>query len=227
MPEKINFNKLVPLKKRKALNSFVNSIELEQEIDEMGIIIQPYRFLVGLGERHFRRFDSEIVNIEKLYPWTRKKHARFIMNELISNTQFSMLRQIITNLDREIPDHFTVTIHVNNSFYIVTIEEYGDFFDYYGYLENKGESVFERNEYEEMPDEKSREEITSLKDLSEQKFKIILNEKNRLVIPDDSNKLGLEVIENITDHDFYVSSYYRDGEYAWKSIYFRLENDTV
>ena len=45
------------------------------------------------------------------------------------------------------------------------------------------------------------------------------------MIPDGSNKLALPIIENATNHDFFISSFYKENKYMWKRIYFRVEND--
>ncbi|MBN1501500.1 MAG: hypothetical protein JW982_15175 [Spirochaetes bacterium] len=227
MHEIANYNDIVPEDLRIKLNSQENKVKLEQITGNDGRIEQPYIFVVGLGEKHFKDFDIQIQKLTEDYPWLKKKHIRFVMNELIINTQFSMLRQVIKNVPDglKVPAYFYVLIYVSDSFFSANIEEYGDFFDYYGYLENgfcDGKHVDEI--IEDMYDDSNTEKMNDLNSLSGGKIKLILNLNNDLIVPDDSNKIGLNVIENATDHDFYITSFYKNGVYQWKRISFRIEN---
>jgi len=227
MIETVDYNAIVPLRLRRRLNRQKNIMKLEGKLDEEGNIVQPYRYTVGLGEKHFRAFENEVGRIMELFPWTRKKHIRFIMNELIINTQFSMIREVVKKVSRKmkVPAYFYVTVFVCDRFFSASIEEFGDFFDYYGYLD----FLDNPNRYEiddpALFDEVSDYHFKNINDLAEDKYKLILNRNDELVVPDESNKIGLSVIESATDHDFYVTSFYKEGRYMWKRIYFRVEND--
>jgi len=54
--------------------------------------------------------------------------------------------------------------------------------------------------------------------------KLILTADNDIEIADNSNKIALDVIEKATEQDFYVTSFYKEGSYKWKRIYFRVDN---
>lgn len=217
----------VPVKYLKKLNAQDNQVKLQGKVDVNGVILQPYRFVVGLGERHFKEFEKQIETISALYPWIRKKHVRFVMNELVLNTQFSMLREVVKKTTRaeKVPGYFFVTIFVNEKFFSAGIDEFGDYFDYFQYLEEN--QYFDENKFDgsRYYDRVSEEKFTGLDRLSSNKLKLILTQDSKLKMADDSNRIGLNVIENVTDHDFYVSSFYKDGKYMWKRISFRIEND--
>jgi len=227
MSELENLIRKVPVKYLRKLNSQENQVQLTGTVDESGVIQQPYRFIVGLGERHFKEFEKEIEGIAELFPWIRKKHVRFVMNELVLNTQFSMLREVIQKVPQheKVPGYFYVTIFVNSNFFSAGIDEFGDFFDYFGYLEEH--DYFDETKFSstEFYDEISEEKFNSIDQLSSGKLKLILTPDDRLEIADGSNMIGLNVIENVTDHDFFVSSFHKDGKYMWKRITFRIEND--
>jgi hypothetical protein len=122
--------------------------------------------------------------------------------------------------------YFYLTIYVNNDFFSAGVEEFGDFFDYYGYLNgNFNFTKFDaekENYYDSMTDDRD----INLQDLSRDKLKLILTTDDMLQIPDESNRLALRIIENATDHDFYISSFFKDDTYMWKRINLRVENQT-
>lgn len=218
-----DFNKLIDIRFRRDLNSQKLIRKLTGEIDESGRILQPYRYVIGLGQKHFKAFEREMDEIITRFPWAKKKFLKFVMHELILNTQISMLRQFIDRIadGKKAPGYFNLTMHINNDFCSCGIEEYGDFFDYY---EEAEVPVLDESN-EELYDEKDEEHITRPEQLNRDKIKIILTDDNTFYVPDGSNKLGLQMIENATDHDFYVVSFYKDGRYMWKRITFRIEND--
>jgi hypothetical protein len=189
-------------------------------------ILQPYRYSIGLGEIHYRAFDAEILRIVEMFPWAKKKHIRFIINELILNSQFSMLREVITKvpLRKKVPGYFYMTLFINNSFISAGIEEFGDFFDYYSYIEGFNSFIDENKTFEDYYDDKDETLVKDLNDLSDNKLKLVLTSDDRLIVPDDSNKIGLNLIEHATDNDFYIVSFYKNGTYMWKRIHFRIEN---
>jgi len=218
-----DYNKIVPPAIRKRLNEQKNRIIMEGKTSESGVILEPWRFVIGLGEKHFRSFECEIEQICAPYPWTRKKHIRFIMHELILNSQFSMLREVVRHVPekRKVAGYFHVTVFANKDFFSASIEEFGDFFDYYGYINRFSHEVYSPEMYDEM-----EENTITLNELADDNLKLVLCLDDRLIIPDGSNQIGLNVIENATDHDFYVTSFYKEKKYMWKRIYFRVENDT-
>ncbi|MDA3900545.1 MAG: hypothetical protein PF637_08500 [Spirochaetes bacterium] len=223
--EIINYNKTVPLRFRKRLNEQKNRIKLEASYDEKGRITQPFLYVVGLGEKHFRNFNKEILRIEDRFKWLRQKHFRFVMNELILNSQFSMLREVVANISRgqKAAGYFFVKVYPCNDFVAVSIEEFGDYFDYFTFLSDKG-SVDESN-IDAIADFTDELHVTDLNSLSENKIKISLSKDGNLEVPDQSNKIGLNIIENATDHDFYITSFYKKNKYMWKRIHFRIENN--
>ncbi len=182
--------------------------------------------MIGLGEKHSRSFENEILRLCRMFPWLAKKHTRFILHELILNSQFSMMREIVKKIPQKskVPGYINLTVHVNNDFFSASIEEFGDFFDYYNYIDDQNKDVTYR---EDLYDNISEEHLNSLDDLQDDNMKIMLSENDEIRVPDDSNKIGLYVIENATDHDFYITSFYKNGKYMWKRVYFRLENDIL
>lgn len=227
MRESPNYNTLIPLKFRKKLNSQQNKKILDEQLDETGRIIQPYRYVIGLGEKHFKSFERDINEITERFQWTKKKHVRFILNELILNSQFSMLREVIKKVPegKRVAGYFYLTIYVNNEFFSAGIEEFGDFFDYYGYISDQFNISTFNVEQQDYFDSVEDDHDVNLFDLSKDKLKLILTTDDRLAVPDGSNKLGLQIVEQATDHDFYISSFYKDGLYMWKRINLRFEND--
>jgi hypothetical protein len=219
-----DYNEIVPLSLRVRLNEQPVKMRLEAQYDGNGKIIQPNIYVVGLGEKHFRNFDREIVRICDLFPWMKKRSIRFVLNELIVNTQFSMLRQIVksVNDNRRAAGYFNVVLYPCGEFFSASIEEFGDFFDYYGYLESLEEI---RYDDPDMYDDKSEMIVNGIAGLSEDKMKLVLTAKNDLVVAESSNKIALSIIEKATDQDFYVTSFYKNGVYMWKRLYFRVEND--
>ena len=220
----MDYNQLVPEKIRFRLNSQKNKMKLEGRYAPDGTILQPYRYVIGLGERHFRLFQDEVERICGQFPWMRKKHVRFILHELVLNTQFSMLREIVKNVPekRKTAGYFHVTIFPCESFFAASIEEFGDFFDYYGYISRFSTEPYSETMYDEM-----EESMVSLHELAEDTVKLVLDPEGALIVPDGSNQLGLNIIEKATDYDFYVTSFYKQKKYMWKRIYFRVENDTA
>ena len=218
----MDYNQLVPEKIRFRLNSQKNKMKLEGAYAPDGTILQPYRYVVGLGERHFRYFQEEIERICTGFPWMKKKHIRFILHELVLNTQFSMLREIVKNVPerKKTAGYFHVTIFPCESFFAASIEEFGDFFDYYGYVSHFSADTYAETMYDEM-----EESMISLHELAESTVKLVLDVNGKLVIPDGSNQIGLNIIEKATDYDFYVTSFFKEKKYMWKRIYFRVEND--
>lgn len=222
MPE-IDYNDLIPEKYRIRLNSQKNRLKLDAKFDHNGRIIHPYVFVVGLGEKHYKQFNREMQRFSERFPWITKKHVRFIINECIINSQFSMLRELVERVPRGEPmaGYFFVVIYICDQFFSAGIEEFGDYFDYFGYLEETLISDSpKKNDYDSL-----KEEHIGLSQLSRNHTKIILRENNRLVVPDGSNKIALRVIEKATDQDFYITSFFKDGLYMWKRIYFRIENN--
>jgi len=221
-----DYNALIPIRYRKRLNRQNNILKLDTSYNGNDHIIQPYRYVIGLGEKHYRLFDHVIIRLTEVFPWTKKKHIRFIMNELILNSQFSMLREIIKKvpLKKKVPAYFYVTIYINKSFISAGIEEFGDFFDYYTYIDGFNSFIDENKTFEDYYDDKNEMTVKGLNDLADNKLKLVLTADNRLMVPDDSNKIGLNLIENATDNDFYIVSFYKNGKYMWKRIYFRIEN---
>ena len=223
----INYDTLIHLRYRKRLNQQKNILKLDARYNEREQIVQPFRYSVGLGEKHYRQFDQGIIRLIERFPWTKKKHVRFIMNELILNSQFSMLREVIHKvpLKKKVPAYFYVTIYVNSDFISAGIEEFGDFFDYYSYIDDFNAFIDDSKTFADYYDDKDEATVRDLNDLSDNKLKLVLTNDNSLIVPDDSNKIGLNLIEHATDNDFYITSFYKNGKYMWKRIYFRIEND--
>lgn len=223
MDTSVDYNSIIPFSKRARLNLQHNKMKLEAQYDDSGKILNPFIYVVGLGERHYKNFDLEVQRIIDMFPWLKRKHFRFIMNELIINSQFSMLRVVVDRVQRKekCGGYFFVKIFPCEKFVAVNIEEYGDYFDYFTYI-----NTHIKNEIlpEEVFDSTEEEHVTDINDLSRNKIKLILTEKNEIVVPDASNKIGLNVIEKATDNDFYVTSFYKNRKYMWKRIYFRIEN---
>ncbi|HOP62655.1 MAG TPA: hypothetical protein PK358_05780 [Spirochaetota bacterium] len=219
-----DLNELVPYDYRQRLNSQPVKLRNSARYYPDGTIFEPYIFVVGLGERHFKIFDREIQKITEQFPWTQKKFVRFIMNELIINTQFSMLRQIVHNTseNKKSAGYFNVIIYPCDKFFTASIEEFGDFFDYYQYLNKLSDFDYSNPEHYDSIDESV---LTKQDILSDNQVKLILDHDSNLMLADSSNRIGLNVIEKATDQDFYITSFYKNGKYMWKRIYFRIEND--
>lgn len=218
----IDYNEIVSPSVRKRLNSQKNRVAMEGKITSEGVIIEPWRFVIGLGEKHFRQFEQQLEKICSPFPWTRKKYIRFIMHELILNSQFSMLREVVRHVKEKskVAGYFHVTVFLNNDFFSASIEEFGDFFDYYGYIDRFSNELYGTGMYDEI-----EENTLSLHELAADNIKFVLKPDDRLIVPDGSNQIGLNVIENATDRDFYVTSFYKENKYMWKRVYFRVEND--
>jgi len=219
-----DLNELLPSKHRVRLNSQPNKLRNRARYYPDGTIFEPYIYVLGLGESHFKVFDKEIQRITEEFPWTKKKFIRFIMNELIINTQFSMLRQLVNNASeqKKSAGYFNVIIYPCNDFFSASIEEFGDFFDYYNYIDKLSEIDYDNPEhYDEIDEAVLKEEDI----LSDSHIKLVLDHDNNLKLADGSNRIGLNVIEKATNQDFYITSFYKNGKYMWKRIYFRVEND--
>jgi hypothetical protein len=221
--QNVDYNELIDIRYRQKLNSQKNLKKLEGVVREDGFIEQPYRYALGLGESHFKEFEDELDRIIERFPWTKKKYFKFIMHELVLNTQISMLREFVRRIPKgkKAAGYFNCTININDMFCSAGIEEYGDFFDYYGFLDTMGVPENEEDYYDDMMEEY----VNELSDLSSNKLKLILTQDDRLIVPDGSNRLGLQMIESATDQDFYVTSFYRDSRYMWKRVTFRIENE--
>lgn len=217
-------NELIPLKYRELINSQPCKIRNIASYYPDQTIKEPYIYVLGLGEKHYKIFDKEIQRICSPFPWTKKKLIRFIMNELIINTQFSMLRQIVNKIDKnkKAAAYFNVTVYPCNDFFSASIEEFGNFFDYYGYLDKMKKHDYSNPEHYDSITESviKKEEL-----LIDNHVKLILDHNNNLKLADSSNHLGLNVIEKATDEDFYITSFYKNKKYMWKRIYFRVENN--
>ncbi len=219
-----DLNELVPLKFRKRLNNQPNKIRNSARYYPDGTIFEPYIYVIGLGEKHYKTFDREIQRITEEFPWTQKKFIRFIMNELISNTQFSMLRQIVQNVNdnKKSAGYFNVIIYPCDKFFSAAIEEFGDFFDYFQYYETHRDIDYANPDHYDSIDESI---LTEKELLTDNQVKLVLDYDSNLRLADGSNRIGLNVIEKATDQDFYITSFYKNGKYMWKRIYFRIENN--
>ena len=219
-----DLNELVPYRYRKRLNDQPNKLRNSARYYPDGTISEPYMYVLGLGEKHFRSFDKEIQKITEEFPWTQEKFVRFIMNELIINTQFSMLRQIVNNVreQKKSAGYFNIIMYPCNDFFSASIEEFGDFFDYYRYLDSLADIDYDNPVHYDAVNETviNEEEL-----ISDRQIKLILDYESNLKLADTSNRIGLNVIEKATDQDFYITSFYKNGKYMWKRIYFRVEND--
>lgn len=218
-----DINELVPLKFRQRLNSQPCKMRNRAAYHPDGTIKEPYIYVLGLGEKHYKIFDKEIQRITEKFPWTKKRFIRFIMNELITNTQFSMLRQILhkVNDNKKAAGYFNVTVYPCHDFFSASIEEFGDFFDYYGYLEKITDIDYDNpDNYDSVTETVLKKEEL----LSDDHIKLVLDMNNNIKLADGSNRLGLNVIEKATDEDFYITSFYKNNRYMWKRIYFRVEN---
>ena len=113
------------------------------------------------------------------------------MNELILNSQFAMLREVINKvpLKKKVPAYFYVTIHVNKDFISAGIEEFGDFFDYYSYIDDFNAFIDDNKTFADYYDDKDEATVKDLNDLSDNKLKLVLTSDNTLMVPDDSNKI--------------------------------------
>lgn len=198
-------------------------MKLEASYDGNGKVKQPFLYVLGLGERHFKNFDTEVQRIIDQFPWLKRKHFRFIMNELVINSQFSMLRVVVDRVKqgKKSAGYFFVKIFPCSEFVAVSIEEYGDYFDYFGYISN---IIHSEEPPQENYDTTEELHVTDINDLSKSNQKLVLTKDNRIIVPDMPNKIGLSVIENATDNDFYVTSFYKNKRYMWKRIHFRIEN---
>lgn len=216
-------NNIVPYRYRKRLNDQPNKLRNSAKYYPDGTIYEPYIYVLGLGENHFKAFDKEIQRITDHFPWTRKKSIRFIMNELIMNTQISMLRQIVQNVQeqKKSAGYFNVIIYPCNDFFTASIEEFGDFFDYYHYIDSLADIDYNNPENYDSIDELilKKEDLINSSDLQ-----LVLDHDSRLLQTDVASRIGLNVIEKATDQDFYITSFYKNGKYMWKRIYFRVEN---
>ena len=219
-----DLNILLPYRYRKRINDQPNKLRNRARYYPDGTIYEPYMYVVGLGERHFKSFDREIQKITDEFPWMKKRFIRFIMNELISNTQFSMLRQILNNVreGKKSAGYFNVIIYPCNYFFSASIEEFGDFFDYYHYIDKLSDMDYNDIEHYDSVDESV---MTEKELLADHQIKPVLDYDSNLILVDGSNRIGLNVIEKATDQDFYITSFYKNGKYMWKRIYFRIEND--
>ncbi|MFA5519853.1 MAG: hypothetical protein WDA74_11420 [Spirochaetota bacterium] len=219
-----NINELIPLKHRVRINSQPCKIRNIGSYYPDKTIKEPYIYVLGLGEIHYKIFDKEIQRICSSFPWTKSKMIRFIMNELVVNTQFSMLRQIVHKIheNKKAAGYFNVTVYPCKDFFSASIEEFGDFFDYYAYLDKIKNFDYTNPEHYD-----SITEAVVKKDelLTNNHVKLILDHNNNLKLADSSNHIGLNVIEKATDEDFYITSFYKNGKYMWKRIYFRVENN--
>ncbi len=219
-----NVNDLIPLKYRERINSQPCKIRNTGSYYPDQTIKEPYIYVLGLGETHYKIFDKEIQRICSPFPWTKSKMIRFIMNELITNTQFSMLRQIVHKIhtNQKAAGYFNVTVYPCKNFFSASIEEFGDFFDYYAYLDK-----LKNFDYANPKHYDSIKETVLKKDelLIDNHVKLVLNHDSNLRLVDGSNRIGLNVIERATDEDFYITSFYNKGQYMWKRIYFRVENN--
>jgi hypothetical protein len=132
------------------------------------------------------------------------------MNELISNTQFSMIRQIVHNVseNKKSAGYFNVIIYPCEKFFSAAIEEFGDFFDYYKYLEKHSDIDYNNPEHYDSIDETV---LTDKDFLNDNQVKLILDHDSNLKLADSSNRIGLNVIEKATDQDFYITSFYKTG----------------
>lgn len=219
-----NLNEMIPSKFRERINSQPCKIRNIASYYPDQTIKEPYIYVLGLGEKHYKIFDKEIQRICSLFPWTKKKVIRFIMNELISNTQFSMLRQVVQNIskNKKSAGYFNVIVYPCKDFFSASIEEFGDFFDYYGYIDKiKGFDYTNPEHYDSITESVIKKEEL----LAANHVKLFMDHDNNLRLADGSNRLGLNVIEKATDEDFYITSFYKNGKYMWKRIYFRVENN--
>jgi|GEM_PF-552967 len=221
-------NILISEKQRKKINSQKNRRKLNLKIDENGKVIQPYIYTIGLGEKHFKNFNHELEHIIKEFPWLEDKHFRFVMDELVLNSQCSMLRTIINQLPKGIKSagYFFIKIFLCENFVAASIEEFGDYFDYYKFIENS-RSIQDIPLSEPRHDQKKEIRTQNIAELNQNsdKQKVVLLKDDTLYIPDGSNKIGLDIVEQATDFDFYITSFFNKGKYTWKRIYFRIEND--
>ncbi|MBN1534670.1 MAG: hypothetical protein JXA20_18515 [Spirochaetes bacterium] len=226
MAKQVDYNKLVPFNYRRRMNQQRNILKLDGKYDSSNKILQPYRYVIGLGELHYKLFDREMLKLIDRFTWTKKKHVRFIINELILNSQFSMLREVVRKVPvkKKVPCYFYITIYINDDFISAGIEEFGDFFDYYNYIDKYHAYIDEEMTFEDYFDEREEEHVTSINDLSTNQLKLVLTTDHRLIVPDESNKIALNVIEHATDNDFYITSFFKDSRYMWKRINFRIEN---
>lgn len=219
-----NVNELIPLKQRERINSQPCKIRNSGSYYPDQTIKEPYIYVLGLGEKHYKIFDKEIQRICSPFPWTKNKMIRFIMNELIINTQFSMLRQIVHKIhkNKKVAGYFNVTVYPCKDFFSASIEEFGDFFDYYAYLDKRNDFDYSNPEHYD-----SITETVLKKDelLIDNHVKLVLDHDSNLRLVDSLNYFGLNVIEKATDEDFYITSFYKNGKYMWKRVYFRVENN--
>lgn len=217
----IDYNRLVGQRYRRRLNLQRNRLVMRENRTVESHEITHLRYVLGVGEKHFRQFRDDMNIFTAEHPWLVKKHVPFILTELIVNSQFSMLRRVVERVPQKKPvaGYFYLVAHVCDEFISAGIEEFGDKFDYQSYMEQKEREAFDENFL--PPDS----DIITLDDFREGQLKLVLSENAELIVPDGSNQIGLSIIENATDHDFFISSFYREGEYNWKRVYFRVEND--
>ena len=118
---------------------------MSEHIEKNGIAVDVFRYTIGLGEVHFKNFMSEFEKYISDYPWIKRKNVKFIMSELLINTQFAMLREFLERVktDDKFPAFFYLTFFINDEFFSAGIDEYGDYFNYNDYFD-KSENFLEQ-----------------------------------------------------------------------------------
>jgi hypothetical protein len=217
----IDYNLIFSLNERKKFNRQKTRLNLHDTY----FVSKPeeyikYIYTTGLGEKHSREFDCEIIpEILDTFDWLKENNGQVYstITEILKNVRFSIWRaNILRKLQKKTcPAFFKTIINMRKNYFQILIAEHGDFYDYVENMKNLN-SLLKKFERKEINEAEYRNACSAL---SEKSLKLVLTENDQLNIISPSHRDGSEMLETLSDKDLFPMHFYLERlNGGWKLL---------
>jgi hypothetical protein len=162
-------------------------------------LVNTLKITSGIGVKHTRIIKNKLMNFTKYDEWLKERSLDNILGELLNNVQSSCLRQIAEKVSKheKIAGYIDLEFnHQKDSFFNISIREYGMPFDYTEYYEKNNAYTAELQDFDGFTGYSS---------------KPVLFEDNTIKMIDTPNRgRGIPLIDQLANDEFYIASIYHD-----------------
>jgi hypothetical protein len=163
-------------------------------------IVNTLKITSGVGVKHTKIIKNKLLNFTRHDAWLKERGLDNILGELLNNVQSSCLRQIAEKVSKreKIAGYIDLEFnHQKDSFFNISIREYGMPFDYTEYYEKNNAYTAELHDFDGFSDYSS---------------KPVLFEDNNIVMVETPNRgRGIPLIDQLANDEFYIASIYHDS----------------
>jgi hypothetical protein len=190
------FSSSNPLITEKDIQDFFN---LLCKVSTPEKLVYTLKMTAGVGAKHAKIIKNKLMNFTNHDAWLKERGLDNIIGELLNNVQSSCLRQIAEKVSKreKIAGYIDLEFnHQKNSFFNISIREYGMPFDYTEYYEKNNAYTAELQDFDGFSDYSS---------------KPVLFEDNTVKMIDTPNRgRGIPLIDKLANDEFYIASIYHD-----------------